>query len=174
MTKKQMYFTFEESKKKISKTFMHKQSLQEYDGYTYIRYSPNLVKKHFIALQGNDIYCYNDQQRQKMRFMHSLSGCHVVGCNGEKMPYSQISNDESQQQSSVMPGTEIINEEVYYMLTIKLSEKFKRIFYFLEKEERDLWYLRIKKSTDEKPEVTDKYLFGPKVGEGSFGKVFSA
>lgn len=60
------------------------------------------------------------------------------------------------------------------MLTIKLSEKFKRIFYFAEREERDLWYLRIKKATEEKPEVTDKYSFGKKIGEGSFGKVYSA
>ncbi len=59
-------------------------------------------------------------------------------------------------------------------MTIKLSEKFKRIFYFQEKEERDLWYLRLKKATQEKPEVTDKYIFGKKIGEGSFGKVFSA
>jgi serine/threonine protein kinase len=60
------------------------------------------------------------------------------------------------------------------MLTIKLSEKFKRIFYFLDCSERDLWYLRLKKATEEKPEVTDKYIFNEKIGEGSFGKVYNA
>jgi len=74
----------------------------------------------------------------------------------------------------VPPGTDIINDTLYYVLAIKLSEKFKRIFYFQEKEERDLWYLRMKKSTHEKPEVTDKYIFGQKIGEGSFGQVYSA
>ena len=70
--------------------------------------------------------------------------------------------------------SEIINDTLYFLLTIKLSEKYKRIFYFHEKEDRDLWYLRIKKATREKPHVTDKYILGAKIGEGSFGKVFSA
>ena len=44
----------------------------------------------------------------------------------------------------------------------------------MDQSERDLWYLRLKKASDEKPEVTDKYILGKKIGEGSFGKVFDA
>jgi len=44
----------------------------------------------------------------------------------------------------------------------------------VDQSERDLWYLRLKKASDEKPEVTDKYILGKKIGEGSFGKVYDA
>jgi len=103
-----------------------------------------------------------------------MIGCHVVGCNGEKLPCLDSSQADPEGNGQVQAGTDVVNDTLYFVLTIKLSEKFKRIFYFSEKEERDLWYLRIKKANHEKPEVTDKYIFGPKIGEGSFGKVFSA
>ena len=106
--------------------------------------------------------------------MHSLIGCHVFGCNGENLPYNDGLLENPPPNGQSLAGTDIINDTIYYVLTLKLSEKFKRIFYFSEKEERDLWYLRIKKATREKPEVTDQYIFGAKIGEGSFGKVFSA
>jgi serine/threonine protein kinase len=132
------------------------------------------LKKHFLVLQKEDLYCYNDHTKVLLRFMHSMIGCHVVGCNGEKLPCLDSSQADPEGNGQVHAGTDLVNDTLYFVLTIKLSEKFKRIFYFPEKEERDLWYLRIKKATHEKPEVTDKYIFGPKIGEGSFGKVFSA
>lgn len=71
--------------------------------------------------------------------MHSLIGCHVVGCNGEKLPFNSEKNGEqiAVGQGHAAPGTDIVNDTLYYILAIKLSEKFKRIFYFQEKEERE-------------------------------------
>jgi len=117
--------------------------------------------------------------------MHSMIGCHVVGCNnhlgftgkGAQDINVQNYNPFAPQQpnnTTAIAGTDIIDDTVYYMLTIKLSEKFKRIFYFLDCSERDLWYLRLKKATGEKPEVTDKFILNKIIGEGSFGKVYNA
>jgi hypothetical protein len=117
-----------------------------------------------------------------------MSGCHVVGCNqnigggpnkGAADPYDtnvagKMIVHGTHNQQGVQSGTEYVGDELFHMLTLKLSEKFKRIFYFKDQAERDLWYLRLKKATDEKPEVTDKYVLNEKIGEGSFGKVYDA
>jgi len=32
------------------------------------------MAKHFIALKGPDLYCYNSHEKTKVKFMHSLTG----------------------------------------------------------------------------------------------------
>lgn len=72
----------------------------------------------YIALIGSDLYCYYDQGKMKQRFMHSLSGC----C---------MSSDTS--------DSEFVQGTMYYTLIMKLSDKFKRVFYFRDSAEREAW-----------------------------------
>jgi hypothetical protein len=67
------------------------------------------VKRYFLSLQDTDLYCYETEQKDKLKFMHSLIGAFVIDTIGNE--------------------PEIVEGAPHRKLEIKISEFFKRIFY---------------------------------------------
>lgn len=36
------------------------------------------IKRYFLSLQDSDLYCYENEVKDKMKFMHSLVGAFVI------------------------------------------------------------------------------------------------
>jgi hypothetical protein len=71
--------------------------------------SNNQIKKYFLSLQDTDLYCYETESKEKMKFMHSLVGAFVI--------------------DTLQAEPEQIEGKPHRKLEIKISEFFKRIFY---------------------------------------------
>ncbi len=69
----------------------------------------NQIKKYFLSLQDTDLYCYETEAKDKMKFMHSLIGSFVI--------------------DTVNMEPEMVEGKLHRKLEIKISEFFKRIFY---------------------------------------------
>jgi hypothetical protein len=69
-------------------------------------------------LQDSDLYCYETESKEKLKFMHSLIGSFVI---------DTIQNDP-----------EMIEGQLHRKLEIKISEFFKRIFYIPCKIPREI------------------------------------
>lgn len=82
---------------------------QTYEGFVIFKSSNSQIKRYFLSLQDSDLYCYENEVKDKMKFMHSLVGAFVI--------------DTTQQEP------EIIDGRPHRKLEIKISEFFKRIFY---------------------------------------------
>ena len=82
---------------------------QVHEGYVIFKSSNSQIKKYFLSLQDSDLYCYENETKDKMKFMHSLIGAFVIDT------------------SLIEP--EVIEGKTHRKLEIKISEFFKRIFY---------------------------------------------
>jgi hypothetical protein len=62
---------------------------------------------------------------------------------------------------------------IYYPIEVRLSHICKRVIYFQEEEQRQMWMLKLKAACKQ-TEFGDIYRMGDYVAEGSFGKVYKA
>ncbi len=67
------------------------------------------MKRYYLSLQDSDLYCYETESKEKLKFMHSLIGSFVI---------DTLNNEP-----------ETIEGLPHRKLEIKISEFFKRIFY---------------------------------------------
>ena len=89
-----------------------------YEGFVIFKSSNSQVKRYFLSLQDSDLYCYETESKEKLKFMHSLIGSFVI---------DTIQNDP-----------EMIEGQLHRKLEIKISEFFKRIFYIPCKIPREI------------------------------------
>lgn len=80
-----------------------------HEGYVIFKSSNSQIKRYYLSLQDSDLYCYESETKEKMKFMHSLIGAFVI--------------DTLTQEPEVIEGKQ------HRKLEIKISEFFKRIFY---------------------------------------------
>ncbi len=73
------------------------------------RSSNSQIKRYYLSLQDTDLYCYETEAKDKLKFMHSLIGSFVI--------------------DTLKADVEQIEGKAYRKLEIKISEFFKRIFY---------------------------------------------
>ena len=73
------------------------------------RSSNNQIKRYFLSLQDTDLYCYETEAKDKLKFMHSMIGSFVI--------------------DTLLFDPELIEGKLHRKLEIKISEFFKRIFY---------------------------------------------
>ena len=56
-----------------------------FEGYIYKISLSNHIKTYFLCLVGNEIYYYNDSNKDDLKGMHNLSGCFVDLIDGEQI-----------------------------------------------------------------------------------------
>jgi|LauGreDrversion4_2_1035121.scaffolds.fasta_scaffold245548_2 hypothetical protein len=50
------------------------------EGWVYFKFSSrtNALDRYYISISSTDFYCYENEQKKKPKFMHSLIGCFPV------------------------------------------------------------------------------------------------
>ena len=50
------------------------------DGWVHFKFGSksHTLERFFISIQSSDFYCYENESKQKIKFMHSLIGCFPV------------------------------------------------------------------------------------------------
>lgn len=147
----------------------------------YFKFSQRsaVLERFYISLRSSDLYCYENDTKKKVKFMHSLIGCFPV----EPSDYPGYTNQSQQAMPNQLP---LVNdsqqiplpyEEVegvkYWKIEIKLSQIYKRVFFLKTAEERDVWMQRLNRAAKLRP-VDELYETWPDqvLGQGSYGKVF--
>ena len=80
-----------------------------YTGSCFLKTKTDRFKEHYAVLCGNEIFCYRDQEDNKFRVMHSLTGTFIKEIPPEKDPDS---------------------EKLFYPVKIVLPPNKSRILYF--------------------------------------------
>ena len=131
-----------------------------------------MLERFFISLRSSDLYCYENDTKKKVKFMHSLIGCFPVDPNEYQLSLSQQANPPLVFDPSLLPYEEVEGVK-YWKIEIKLSQIYKRVFFLKTAEERDLWMQRLNRAAKLRP-ITDLFELWPEqiLGQGSYGKVF--
>ena len=53
-----------------------------HEGFVVFNSSNSQIKRYYLALQDSDLYCYESEAKDKMKFMHSLVGAYVIDTLG--------------------------------------------------------------------------------------------
>ena len=120
----------------------------------YFKVSHNNFQKHFLVLDDLDIMCFYSEKKERLKFIHSLVG-------------TQISMLYHHEQSS------LVRSGYLFKFELKISETFKRVFYFEERHQVEAWTKKLKEVSGFR-NVSDFYEITQILGEGSFGRVFRA
>ena len=80
-----------------------------YTGACFLKTKTDRFKEHYAVLSGNEIFCYRDQEDNKFRVMHSLTGTFIKEIPAEKDPDT---------------------EKLFYPVKIVLPPNKSRILYF--------------------------------------------
>jgi hypothetical protein len=114
------------------------------------------LERFFICLKSSDLYCYENDTKKKVKFMHSLIGCFPVELETPPPPLPRVDSESllnilpimdynAMQQGLPLPYEEIDGVK-YWRIEIKLSQIYKRVFFLKNIEERDLWHKRLVKA----------------------------
>jgi Protein kinase domain len=123
--------------------------INNYEGLVYFKTQSDF-QLLYMVLEGSDLYCYGDETREKLKFMHSMVSCHIRCDEGYQI---EIKGKQCRQ------------------IQIKLSESFKRVFYLSCPEDKNRWLEKLTKPTRQRnfEVLYDKEQL---LGEGFFGKVY--
>jgi len=136
------------------------------EGWVFFKFSSksNALDKYYISIQSSDFYCYENEQKKKPKFMHSLIGCYPV-----EQPDNILAQMKDAQ--SLPAPYEDIEGQRYWRIELKLSQIYKRVFFLKSKEERDVWLTRLNQAGRTR-QIYDEYeLTDTVLGQGSYGRV---
>lgn len=61
---------------------------KSFEGWVYFKFSQRNqnLERFFICLRSSDLYCYENDTKKKVKFMHSLIGCFPVDLESNSLP----------------------------------------------------------------------------------------